>query len=750
MTPITSEISVGKFHKIHDSNESLLLKNSSKTHLQNSIFQNNHLNGYNSDSHIQSEIPFQMQNTSIFSGIFDSSSSNVLILSNIPSNLTQREARLIFSLVIDEIINIEIDDHKVCAYFKSINSCLNAGKLLNGKFIFGNEYSSVVVDYNTKNPSLVFHKNHFNFLSKCNTIGFETSDSKNVSLQQQNLHLNNTSGFNLSTMDLNSNNNTCNSSVLTSKNNPTLNSFQNRQSIKNQRSRFIFTDSYFGSNNVSTEKTANQMSSSNRTSTNKKTDLVDFSDISGKSILLMESHNDAREYDDLVRSSWSENVTSNNSNVLNLNSSSQNSGGPIQILDSSVNSGPKNYIVKNNDDIDHNINNINKSIKIIDRVNNLSSYTSSPNNNKINENNVISNVNNSNENNLFKFNLSNSTTTNNNIFDDKNSMNIFLNNQNLGLNLLGSQHLTGNILNSKALDSCNSSNLNLSASSKISLAQGFQVQNRSQNISNVQNHEKVQKKKEKQTNHLNQKNSNSQEISSPKLQSSFYSLNLKPQTSVIPSSFDNIQSFLQNKILNQSQNSQCSANQQLFNHQSNSSRQSTSSLIKDVPELSLLNRVPPPANPADQNPPCNTLYVGNLPPDATEAELRSLFSFQKGFRRLSFRTKNKSINNGTLVNSNSYNHGPMCFVEFETIAHATRALAELYGSTLSRTNGSNPKGGIRLSFSKNPLGVRGPGNQRKGTLTQISLNNNNSQSVLNISSANNNLNNFIYQNFYLK
>ena len=55
---------------------------------------------------------------------------------------------------------------------------------------------------------------------------------------------------------------------------------------------------------------------------------------------------------------------------------------------------------------------------------------------------------------------------------------------------------------------------------------------------------------------------------------------------------------------------------------------STSS--KDVPDLSLLARVPPPANPADQNPPCNTLYVGNLPPDATESELRTLFSPQKG------------------------------------------------------------------------------------------------------------------------
>lgn len=127
-------------------------------------------------------------------------------------------------------------------------------------------------------------------------------------------------------------------------------------------------------------------------------------------------------------------------------------------------------------------------------------------------------------------------------------------------------------------------------------------------------------------------------------------------------------------------------------------------------DLSLLARVPPPANPADQNPPCNTLYVGNLPPDATEAELRQLFSPQRGFRRLSFRTK--QANSSTSGVAANHAHGPMCFVEFEDIAYATRALAELYGRTLPRPGGVPGKGGIRLSFSKNPLGVRGPGQRR--------------------------------------
>ncbi|KAI1827726.1 hypothetical protein F4861DRAFT_331741 [Xylaria intraflava] len=108
----------------------------------------------------------------------------------------------------------------------------------------------------------------------------------------------------------------------------------------------------------------------------------------------------------------------------------------------------------------------------------------------------------------------------------------------------------------------------------------------------------------------------------------------------------------------------------------------------------------PPVNPADQNPPCNTLYVGNLPVDTSEEELKSIFQKQRGYRRLCFRTKQ---------------NGPMCFVEFEDVTHATRALHELYGKLLHNST----KGGIRLSFSKNPLGVRS--NQVAGTATNGSM-----------------------------
>ncbi|KAK6449041.1 hypothetical protein FP744_10005291 [Trichoderma asperellum] len=107
------------------------------------------------------------------------------------------------------------------------------------------------------------------------------------------------------------------------------------------------------------------------------------------------------------------------------------------------------------------------------------------------------------------------------------------------------------------------------------------------------------------------------------------------------------------------------------------------------PNLPLPNRNLkfPPANSADENPPCNTLYVGNLPIDADEEELKAMFSKQRGYKRLCFRTKqNESI----------------CFVEFEDNFFAAKTLHELYGEKLH----NNSEDGIHLSYSKNPLGVR--------------------------------------------
>ncbi|KAL8397041.1 hypothetical protein RB594_003946 [Gaeumannomyces avenae] len=94
-----------------------------------------------------------------------------------------------------------------------------------------------------------------------------------------------------------------------------------------------------------------------------------------------------------------------------------------------------------------------------------------------------------------------------------------------------------------------------------------------------------------------------------------------------------------------------------------------------------------PFNPTDQNLPCNTLSVENLPMDTFEEELKGIFSNQRGYKRICLRTKQS---------------GPMCLVEFEDVSFATKALHDLYGYKLH--NGAG--GGIRLSFSKKPLGVR--------------------------------------------
>ena len=92
-------------------------------------------------------------------------------------------------------------------------------------------------------------------------------------------------------------------------------------------------------------------------------------------------------------------------------------------------------------------------------------------------------------------------------------------------------------------------------------------------------------------------------------------------------------------------------------------------------------------NSADQNPPCNTLYVGNLPSTTNEEELRSLFANCEGYKRMCFRNKPQ---------------GPMCFIEFEEVVYAAQAMHIRQGQVLS----NSIKGGIRLSYSKNPLFIK--------------------------------------------
>ena len=94
----------------------------------------------------------------------------------------------------------------------------------------------------------------------------------------------------------------------------------------------------------------------------------------------------------------------------------------------------------------------------------------------------------------------------------------------------------------------------------------------------------------------------------------------------------------------------------------------------------------------DQNPPGTTLFVGNLPSSLNaassaqlEEKLRGVFSSRPGFRQMSYKLKG---------------HGPMCFVEFESVTYATQALHGVNGDSL---NGLLKGQGVRLSYSKNPL-----------------------------------------------
>lgn len=175
------------------------------------------------------------------------------------------------------------------------------------------------------------------------------------------------------------------------------------------------------------------------------------------------------------------------------------------------------------------------------------------------------------------------------------------------------------------------------------------------------------------------------------------SLSLQPRRATNPQILPPIQR-MQSLSLNTSQNGQ----QSLSGYPSPTGIQQPSSAMSPTMMSNSLHQFPngntssnqhyqrntfPPVNPADQNPPCNTLYVGNLPIDTSEDELKAMFSKQRGYKRLCFRTKQ---------------NGPMCFVEFEDVSFATKALHELYGHPLH----NSIKGGIRLSFSKNPLGVR--------------------------------------------
>ncbi|GAX79234.1 hypothetical protein CEUSTIGMA_g6674.t1 [Chlamydomonas eustigma] len=95
-------------------------------------------------------------------------------------------------------------------------------------------------------------------------------------------------------------------------------------------------------------------------------------------------------------------------------------------------------------------------------------------------------------------------------------------------------------------------------------------------------------------------------------------------------------------------------------------------------------------NKGDQ-PPCNTLFIGNLSDHVAEEELLALFQVQPGFKQLKLVRGPKQVS---------------CFVEFEDTVTASSSHSRLQGALLS----SSDRGGIRVQFSKNPYGTRSPMN----------------------------------------
>ncbi|XXG51693.1 hypothetical protein AAC387_Pa03g0209 [Persea americana] len=87
------------------------------------------------------------------------------------------------------------------------------------------------------------------------------------------------------------------------------------------------------------------------------------------------------------------------------------------------------------------------------------------------------------------------------------------------------------------------------------------------------------------------------------------------------------------------------------------------------------------------NPPCNTLFIGNLGENIIEEELRGLFSAQAGYKQMKILRHERNTT---------------CFIEFEDVNSATVVHQTLQGAVLP----SSGRGGMRIQFSKNPFGRR--------------------------------------------
>ncbi|KAF8400389.1 hypothetical protein HHK36_013687 [Tetracentron sinense] len=79
------------------------------------------------------------------------------------------------------------------------------------------------------------------------------------------------------------------------------------------------------------------------------------------------------------------------------------------------------------------------------------------------------------------------------------------------------------------------------------------------------------------------------------------------------------------------------------------------------------------------NPPCNTLFIGNLGENIVEEELRGLFSVQPGFKQIKILRQERNT---------------VCFIEFNDVISASSVHHNLQGAVIP----SSGRGGMRIQY----------------------------------------------------
>ncbi|KAF9612909.1 hypothetical protein IFM89_004325 [Coptis chinensis] len=86
-----------------------------------------------------------------------------------------------------------------------------------------------------------------------------------------------------------------------------------------------------------------------------------------------------------------------------------------------------------------------------------------------------------------------------------------------------------------------------------------------------------------------------------------------------------------------------------------------------------------PVQNSKDNPPCNTLFIGNLGENVIEEELRNLFSGQPGFKQMKLLRQERNT---------------VCFIEFDDMSSATMVHQNLQGAVIP----SSGRGGMRIQY----------------------------------------------------